>query len=644
MSSADIKTHHGTLARGLMIMCTYNKDFLLTNSTGTLPQLQELQQQLQLLTLFPAVLLQWAVDCGTELSSSDSMSQYSYNCVTACWASRSLIRAYNDVLRNGPPSLYQHMTGQERPQDPPGANTARGPKIRVPLPADAYAGQLQVLDELLPTLLRLWEQDVGLEVAGSKDTAAGSDQDAASSTEILGDRGSSSVDRRAACGSSSSGSRSRMYEPEYAAMAAGDLLLEMVEQFPGALMDPDVREAGSSAAATAAAAGQLCALLEHMCRAEMTVTRHFSALKAAGVLASSSSGASQDYRPEPDHLRNVSNNLITFNLVGVYLDDSTLKVSPLVDPIITLSSPGSQPSQQLCSLLATLLKVARHVSSQKPTKVLQFTEYDFRQLFLRNHFKPFNVLLREVARVIQITCAAVECAAPQQMASKAAASGSSSCSSGAGDGSSSAAASPSDVPGSMALLVLLGRCCLQLGELTTSVSPEGCKIAAALKFYLDAVVTASSGWLSAGSNAAQLAALGYDSEGVTSCLRTAAAASDRVSRVASATGLPACDKHASTAALQAAVATLQEQLRAVGGALTSFTHPSACNNPACLCFSGPSEVSLVQGNTGSCSSCKAARYCCKACQKAAWRQHKPVCKALTAAAAAAAEGEPEVST
>jgi hypothetical protein len=176
------------------------------------------------------------------------------------------------------------------------------------------------------------------------------------------------------------------------------------------------------------------------------------------------------------------------------------------------------------------------------------------------------------------------------------------------------------------LLVLLGRCCLQLGDLTTSVSPTGCYTATALKYYLVSVLDASIEWLGAGSHAAQLGELGFDAEGVQRFLRNAAGVSGNV-----------CHYHfAIITTQQTAVSQLQEQLRAVGQVLCSFTHPSACNNPACMSFAGPSEASLVQGNHSRCSSCRAARYYSKSCQRAAWKQHKPVCKALAAAAAAAA--------
>ena len=434
---------------------------------------------------------------------------------------------------------------------------------------------------MLPTLLQRWGQEVGLTEGEGQDTA-GSDQAPAGSTGSGVDRGRSSDRRRAASGSSSSrrGGTTDQTEPwdlGRAIMAAGDLALKMTAQFPATLLCSDAAAAGRSASATAAAAGQLCVLLELMCRAEMSVTQHYSAIKAAAPSRGSSSSTAQPHYLDADRLYNVSNNLITWNLVTAFTDDPNINVGPLVHPIIAHSSPGSKPVKQLCSLLSTLLKVARHVSSKKPTPVLQLTDSQFgSMLFGRDHSKTYDVLLREIARVIKVTCAVAESCTARQVASAA---GSSS--------SSSDAASPADVSGMMVLLVLLGRCCLQLGALTTAVSPTGCTLEAAMRYYLDSAVRASTGWLSACSNAAQLGALGYDAETVLECLRKAAAVSDTVRS----------DRHASMSARQAAVSQLQEQLLAVGRALTSFAHPSACNNPACMSFSGPSEASLVQGNS-----------------------------------------------
>eukprot|EP00775_Hariotina_reticulata_P001971 gene1971-biopygen3474 len=59
-----------------------------------------------------------------------------------------------------------------------------------------------------------------------------------------------------------------------------------------------------------------------------------------------------------------------------------------------------------------------------------------------------------------------------------------------------------------------------------------------------------------------------------------------------------------------------------------------CNNPNCLNLSQLSEQQLVCGTRAGispvCSGCRTARYCSAACQKAHWRSHKAVCKALKA--------------
>lgn len=47
---------------------------------------------------------------------------------------------------------------------------------------------------------------------------------------------------------------------------------------------------------------------------------------------------------------------------------------------------------------------------------------------------------------------------------------------------------------------------------------------------------------------------------------------------------------------------------------------------------GLSEVASVSGRSCICGVCLVAHYCGPACQRATWKQHKPVCRALRAAA------------
>jgi hypothetical protein len=54
---------------------------------------------------------------------------------------------------------------------------------------------------------------------------------------------------------------------------------------------------------------------------------------------------------------------------------------------------------------------------------------------------------------------------------------------------------------------------------------------------------------------------------------------------------------------------------------SSLHKPSGCSNPRCLNAAGESEASLP---TKKCSEC-GLRYCCRACQAAAYKVHKHVC-------------------
>ena len=85
----------------------------------------------------------------------------------------------------------------------------------------------------------------------------------------------------------------------------------------------------------------------------------------------------------------------------------------------------------------------------------------------------------------------------------------------------------------------------------------------------------------------------------------------------------------------ATLAALVQQLQAIGAMLSNTAVPHFCNNPACANLSSPTEMRLVSGRSCICGGCHLARYCGRACQRAAWKQHKPVCKALAATAPSA---------
>jgi hypothetical protein len=86
------------------------------------------------------------------------------------------------------------------------------------------------------------------------------------------------------------------------------------------------------------------------------------------------------------------------------------------------------------------------------------------------------------------------------------------------------------------------------------------------------------------------------------------------------------------------MAVIPARLQTAGYALTSLAVPHCCNNPACTNTAGPSEAQLVIGGSNLCGGCRVARYCSRSCLRQHWGQHKPVCKALAAAAAAQAGG------
>jgi hypothetical protein len=86
----------------------------------------------------------------------------------------------------------------------------------------------------------------------------------------------------------------------------------------------------------------------------------------------------------------------------------------------------------------------------------------------------------------------------------------------------------------------------------------------------------------------------------------------------------------------AAIHSLRQGLQATGLALTALPVEGACNSPSCTNMAGPSDLLTVSGRSCVCGGCRVARYCSRACQRQHWKQHKPVCAALTATAAAAA--------
>jgi hypothetical protein len=178
----------------------------------------------------------------------------------------------------------------------------------------------------------------------------------------------------------------------------------------------------------------------------------------------------------------------------------------------------------------------------------------------------------------------------------------------------------------LAGVFIAGRCCKRYGE---QLEPAASKTAEDLRLlcfepYLVAGLTLDSvgSWLQARSTEQQLVIAGYASP--QALLQQISAAMQALAVASNGAG-------AATDLFLAAA----QQLRSVGSALCSFAVPCLCNNPNCSDLSGLTEVGLVSGRSCVWGGCRVARYCGRACQRAVWKQHKPVCAALAAAAAPA---------
>jgi hypothetical protein len=135
----------------------------------------------------------------------------------------------------------------------------------------------------------------------------------------------------------------------------------------------------------------------------------------------------------------------------------------------------------------------------------------------------------------------------------------------------------------------------------------------------------------------QRAAQGYDAQPVMQLLDgTQAAAAAAAAAVVSASAEVVAQEVPRLSSvwdgLGTSIKQLGQEMQAVGKALACFAIPQACNNPVCGNVSGPSEAQLVGGRSCLCAGCCTARYCSRECQRQHWKQHKPVCKALAAAA------------
>ena len=181
---------------------------------------------------------------------------------------------------------------------------------------------------------------------------------------------------------------------------------------------------------------------------------------------------------------------------------------------------------------------------------------------------------------------------------------------------------------------ILGRFCMWWGQqLHTDAGWD--RFSKQLAQYPEQPVTAElilppvQQWLQATSTQEQLVAAGYAPQALPQQLQQVVAALQTARDAATPPGRGSAGSGQldSSCYLEAA-----QLLQTAGIALCSFAVPSMCNNPACANLSGLTDQGLVSGRSCICAGCRVARYCGRACQRAVWKQHKPVCAALAAAA------------
>jgi hypothetical protein len=178
-------------------------------------------------------------------------------------------------------------------------------------------------------------------------------------------------------------------------------------------------------------------------------------------------------------------------------------------------------------------------------------------------------------------------------------------------------------------LVSLGRCCMVHALLlqrtltnaaaawgTAAHSTDGQKNMENIAQALQEVAAVLPAWLQSDSVSAQRTAAGYSTQRVIELMQSVVQPGQGASQAGPAAAVP------------------HELLHDLGLALCNMPVGTACNNPHCTSLAGLSEQQLVVGRARLCAGCLVARYCCRACQVAAWKQHKPACKAVASAHAA----------
>jgi len=322
---------------------------------------------------------------------------------------------------------------------------------------------------------------------------------------------------------------------------------------------------------------------------------------------------------------------------------------PESGPLVSLAvaaGPGSPEQQQLYSLLSSLLKLSALMTATSLNSSAQASPKMHSSLIEATVSAGIALLSPVDCRLAQDSEECDNSSSSSSLLLSSRSSSSISTQHPAGGPSS-----PTVAPGSLAApsaaaaiallpsLVLIGRCFLVWAQQLHQMVPQLLQIHArggptpspwsAAQALTASALSCMFERLTDPVVAQQLAAAGHDTQQLLLLLQDLLSAQRTVTEAWPSDAI-------SDGFTEATAMALVQQLQVTGRALAGLAVPTMCCNPCCSNIAGPSDLQLVSGRSCLCGGCRTARYCSRVCQKAAWKQHKPACSALAAAAATAA--------